>query len=173
MGSLLGLCTPDSHRGSIKPEIPEALTWCAAGDILLPEGPLSWNPSDLICKRPSHSLCGAGGGVHSFTGGCVGSPWWWTEFFFSCWPPLRRAKVSVQQAWLYTRERSRRDAQCGEPEGLEEKIALSFLFFTPWMYPSNAAEPTNRYHLREPSTRGLLVSKLGAVLSCSLPQLFL
>lgn len=86
---------------------------------------------------------------------------------FSCWHPLAEsqrvhaASIAVQR----TVESAVRSAQREEPEGLKEKISLIFCFPPPYMYPSNAAEPTNRYHLREPTTRGLLFPKLGAVLS--------
>lgn len=102
----------DSHRGSIKPEVPEVLSWHATDDILLPrcrntEGPPSWNPSDPNVTRPPHSFRGVGGGLHSFTGGCVVSC---GEQFSPAGTPLQRAKGSMQQALLYNEQWS---LQCG------------------------------------------------------------
>lgn len=85
----------DSHRGSIKPEVPEVLSWHATDDILLPccrntEGPPSWNPSDPNVTRPPHSFRGVGGGLHSFTGGCVVSCG--EQSFLLLAPPCREPK---------------------------------------------------------------------------------
>lgn len=63
------LQAPASEQGASKPEAAEVLTWCGAGDILLlrcrnTEGPLSWNPSDLLVTRLRHSFGGVGRGLH-------------------------------------------------------------------------------------------------------------
>lgn len=107
------LQAPASPRGSIKPEVPEVLPWCAADDILLPccrntEGPPSWNPSNAIVTSHQQLLWRGWGFAFVHRRLCC-------EQFSPAASPLQRAKGSMQQESLNNEQWRLRDAQREEP----------------------------------------------------------
>lgn len=87
----------DSHRDSSKPEAPEVLTRCATDDILLPrcrntEGPLGWNPSDLVVTRPQGTTSFCGVGVGRTRSRAVVLSAVVSRVFSCCLPPCREPK---------------------------------------------------------------------------------